>query len=210
MPPISLIPNMSSKPFSQACENNKQAILDILGSVFASCKKVLEVGSGTGQHATYFAANMPWLEWQPTDQQEYLAGVEAWRTESNLSNFLPCELLDVRQHGLPQPVTSFDAVFTANTLHIMHWPSVESLFGLLSELETATQLCIYGPFNYAGEFTSPSNARFNQWLQDRDPASGIRDIEAIIQLARAAHYKLYEDYAMPANNRLLHFQKTAY
>lgn len=198
---------MPDRPFSQACENNKLPILEILDDVFAPSKKVLEIGSGTGQHAAYFAANMPWLQWQATDQHEYLPGVEAWRTESGLNNLLPAQPLDVREHSLPQPTNSFDAAFTANTLHIMHWASVVQTFELLKTLAAHTRLCIYGPFNYGGEFTSPSNARFNQWLQDRDAGSGIRDIEAVSQLANAASFVLQQDYPMPANNRLLYFKK---
>ncbi|WP_372777258.1 DUF938 domain-containing protein [Litorivivens sp.] len=194
-----------NKPFSQACENNKQPILTVLREAFAEVSSVLEIGSGTGQHAAHFAANLPHLVWQPSDQREYLDGISAWREDAGLGNLKRPLELDVYQ---PWPITSTPAVFSANTVHIMHWSGVEALFtGMRKVLEQDGVFCLYGPFNYEGRYTSDSNARFDQWLKARDPGSGIRDIEAILSLADGAGMRLREDHTMPANNRLLEFVK---
>ena len=194
---------MLDKPFSQACENNKGPILEHLQRWFADVDEVLEIGSGTGQHAVCFAGNMPWLQWQPSDQADYLPGVGAWRAEAGLSNLGEPLELDVRGEW---PTRSFPAVFTANTLHIMHWPVVEALFGGLQELlSKPAKLVVYGPFNYSGKFTSESNARFDASLKARDSGMGIRDQEAVVSLAASIGLTLVEDQPMPANNRLLQF-----
>lgn len=194
------------RPFSQACENNKQPILDILQAVFARAELVVEVGSGTGQHAVHFARHLPDLYWQPTDQAEYLPGIRAWRQWAALDNVLDPLELDVRNPDWP--VSGFNALFSANTVHIMAWKQVEQFFsGIGQHLAAGGDFCLYGPFNYGGRYTSDSNARFDQWLQARDPLSAIRDFEAIAALADSAGLELIEDYAMPANNRLLHWQK---
>ena len=193
------------KPFSQACENNKQAILAVIAEAFAGVDSVLEIGSGTGQHAVHFARYLPHLHWQPSDQAPYLPGIRAWREEAALPNLAAPLVLNVTE---PWPVDSVPAVFSANTVHIMHWPEVEALFrGLNEHLAPGGEFCLYGPFNYGGQFTSASNARFDQWLKARDAGSGIRDIEAITALAEGSDMRLVEDHTMPANNRLLHFRK---
>ena len=167
---------------------------------------MLEIGSGTGQHAVHFAAAMPWLAWQCSDRADNLPGIAAWRDEAALANTPPAIELDVDG---PWPKNGFDAVFTANSLHIMGWPQVEAFFaGVGKVLQEDGLLIVYGPFNYGGEFTSDSNRAFDQWLKDRDPASGIRDFEAVDALARAIGLALVEDNAMPANNRALVWQKT--
>ncbi len=194
-----------NKPFSQACENNKQPILTVLREAFAEVPFALEIGSGTGQHAVHFAANLPHLVWQPSDQRDYLEGIAAWCDEARLSNLRHPLELDVYQ---PWPISSTPAVFSANTVHIMHWSGVEALFaGLGRVLDANGVFCLYGPFNYEGRYTSDSNADFDQWLKARDPGSGIRDIEAIVKLAETAKLSLREDHTMPANNRLLEFVK---
>lgn len=194
-----------NKPFSQACENNKQPILNVISAVFSRHERVLEIGSGTGQHAVFFASQMPQLRWQCSDQAEYLPGIQAWISEAALSNLETPLELDVTKAW---PITALPAIFSANTVHIMHWLQVESLFdGLNKHLRAGGDFCLYGPFNYHGTYTSESNARFDQWLKQRDPGMGIRDIEAICALATASSMALLADYPMPANNRLLHFQK---
>ncbi len=194
-----------NKPFSQACENNKQPILTVLREAFADVSSVLEIGSGTGQHAVHFAANLPHLVWQPSDQREYLEGITAWCDDAGLGNLKRPLELNVYQ---PWPVTHTPAVFSANTVHIMYWSGVEALFtGLGNVLEQDGVFCLYGPFNYEGHYTSDSNASFDQWLRARDPGSGIRDIEAIVKLAKGVELSLREDHTMPANNRLLEFVK---
>lgn len=195
------------KPFSQACENNKQPILEIIREVFADTDYVLEVGSGTGQHAVFFAQRMPHLQWQASDQAHYLPGIRAWRDDADLPNLPPPLELDVTR---PWPVTDIPAVFSANTLHIMSWQAVEAFFAALGErLAETGHLCLYGPFNYRGGYTSESNARFDQSLRQRDPKSGIRDFEAIEALAGEQGLALAGDYTMPANNRVLHFTKVS-
>lgn len=197
---------MPERPFSQACENNKQPILDIIRPLMSQLDLVLEVGSGTGQHAVHFAGHMPALRWQPSDQAEYLPGIRAWRDWAALPNLLAPLELDVRSQQWP--VSNFNGLFSANTAHIMAWQQVEEFFaGIGRHLAPGGVFCLYGPFNYGGQFTSQSNARFDLWLKDRDPLSGIRDFEAIETLAKAAGLELVADHAMPANNRLLHWQK---
>lgn len=193
------------KPFSQACENNKRPILAVLAPLFREVDFVLEVGSGTGQHAVFFARQMPWLRWQPSDVAEHLPGIALWCREAALPNLLAPIALDV---GGTWPVTESPALFTANTLHIMRWPLVEQFFtGAGQLLGPGGLLAVYGPFNYDGQYTSPSNASFDSWLKARDPASGIRDKAAVDALAEAAGLAPLADHAMPANNRLLVWQK---
>ncbi|MEM8496882.1 MAG: DUF938 domain-containing protein [Pseudomonadota bacterium] len=195
------------KPFSQACENNRAPILAVLEKVFAHARHVLEVGSGTGQHAAFFAGQLQHLVWQPSDTQENLPGIAQWVNSVDLANLREAQHFDVRDSSLP--TGDFDAVFSANTLHIMSWECVEKTFTHMSMLAYGTLLCIYGPFNYNGQFTSASNARFNDWLLQRNPQSAIRDFEAVNALAADAGYRLQRDYEMPANNRLVYWKKVS-
>ncbi|MFT5851971.1 MAG: cyclopropane fatty-acyl-phospholipid synthase-like methyltransferase [Colwellia sp.] len=195
------------KPFSQACENNKQSILNILTRTLIKQKQVLEIGSGTGQHAVYFAKNLPFLTWQTGDLSINHEGINQWITDlpsPNIRRPLAIDLADF------QPLaTNIDAIFSANTLHIMSWPLVQKLFKLVEKtLNKNGMLCLYGPFNYQGKYSSESNANFDLWLKERDEQSGIRDFETICQLAIKAGLSLKEDVEMPANNRMLIFQKT--
>ena len=193
---------------SEPCERNKEPIRAILAQAFADSRKVLEIGSGTGQHAVHFAAHFPHLVWQPSDMGEYLAGLRERITHESLANLLAPVELDVR--ALPWKVERVDALFTANTLHIMSWSSVQSLFrGLGKALTAPGVLCIYGPFRYDGQYTSPSNAEFDRFLQARDPASGIRNFEDVNSLAMEQGLTLSIDHPMPANNQLLIFHKAA-
>ncbi|MEE4144846.1 MAG: DUF938 domain-containing protein [Halieaceae bacterium] len=197
---------LESLPFSQACENNKAAILEVLSKVFADRREVLEIASGTGQHACHFAAHMPWLRWQPTELPENLALLGPRCRTYEGANLLPPGALDVRAN--PWPLTVPDALFTANSLHIMAWSAVEQFFaGLARHAGSDVVLAVYGPFNYRGEYTSASNARFDQWLAQQNPDSAIRDFEAVDALAAAAGFSLEADNAMPANNRLLVWRK---
>ena len=195
-----------TKPFAPSCERNQGPILEVLQRHLGTTRRVLEIGSGTGQHAVHFAAAMPWLAWQCSDRADNLSGIAAWRDEAALANTPPAIELDVDG---PWPGNGFNAVFTANSLHIMGWPQVEAFFaGVGKVLQEDGLLIVYGPFNYGGDFTSDSNRAFDQWLKDRDPASGIRDFEVVDALARAIGLALVEDNAMPANNRALVWQKT--
>ncbi len=194
------------KPYAESCDENREPILEVLRPLFADRRAVLEIGSGTGQHAVYFASALPHLNWHSSDRRENHPGIRAWLDEARLANAHPPLALDVRND--PWPELAVDAVFSANTLHIMHWPDVESLFaGVGRLLEPGGLLAIYGPFNYGNRYTSDSNARFDQWLKARDPHSGIRNFEALQELADRAGLQLLQDYPMPANNRILCWQK---
>jgi SAM-dependent methyltransferase len=196
-----------SKPFSEACERNRAPILAVLQRVFADRKRVLEIGSGTGQHAAYFAAALPHLVWQPSDVAEHLPGIRLWVTEAGAPNLRKPLELDVERAW---PDTSADAVFSANTCHIMAWPQVERMFeGVGGLLPAHGVFALYGPFNYRGRHTSESNARFDAMLRERDPRSGLRDIEALLALGEREYLEKAEDIAMPSNNRLLVFRKNS-
>jgi SAM-dependent methyltransferase len=189
-------------PFSDACERNKGPILEVLRTAFADCTRVVEIGSGTGQHAVHIARHLPHLRWQPTDRAEYLSGLAARIAAEGPPNLAAPLELDVLQ--APWPPVHGDAVFSANTLHIMGWPAVEALFaGLPTILAAGGVLAIYGPFKYRGRFTTESNAAFDAMLRERDPDSGVRDFEAVNALAESAGLRLQADHALPANNQLL-------
>ncbi|MFC7514878.1 DUF938 domain-containing protein [Herbaspirillum sp. GCM10030257] len=195
-----------NKPFSVACERNRDPILVVLQEALRDCRHVLEIGSGTGQHAVYFGAALPHLVWQTSDLPENHEGILAWLNEAGLPNVLPPLLLDASGQGWP--LQGFDAVYTANTCHIMSWDDVEAMFaGAGHLLPEGGLFCIYGPFNYNGRFTSESNAQFDAMLRAQVPHRGIRDIEKIVALASAQGMHLEDDHAMPANNRLLVFRK---
>jgi hypothetical protein len=197
---------MNSLPFSQACENNKDYILEVLREAFADRHEVLEIASGTGQHACHFAANMPWLQWQPTELPEYMSVLHPRCAAYSGDNLLPERALDVREPAWPLAIP--DALFSANSLHIMAFSAVEKLFATLGDAAgNDVVLAVYGPFNYAGQYTSPSNARFDQWLAQQHPDSAIRHFEDVSRLAAEAGFGLVADHPMPANNRLLVWRK---
>lgn len=194
------------KPYSEAADQNKEPILAVLRETFTSPGLILEVGSGTGQHAVHFARHLPRLIWQTSDRAEYLPAIRAWLAEAGLPN-LPAPLeLDVTRQ--PWPIDRADGAFTANTAHIMAWPAVEAMFlGIGRILAEGGRFCLYGPVNYGGRHTSPSNAQFDRLLRQRDPASGLRDIEDLEALARRAGLVLERDHPMPVNNRTLVWHK---
>ncbi len=198
---------MQHKPFSPACERNQDAILAVLRAQFADRTHVLEIGSGTGQHAVHFAPALPHLIWQTSDVPANLPGIREWLREARCPNTPPPLAFDI--NGVP-PAGRFDAIFTANTLHIVRWDEVQRLFAMLPALMTdEALLTIYGPFNYNGAFTSASNAAFDASLRAERPQSGIRDFEAVDALARSAGLALAEDRAMPANNRCITWRRSA-
>lgn len=196
-----------SLPFSAACERNRAPILGVLREHLATPARVLEIGGGSGQHAEFFATHLAHLHWQSSDRAEYLPGLAARITRAALPN-LPTPIeLDVARREL-WPAQRFNAVFSANTLHIMGWDAVEQFFALAGAvLEPAATLVVYGPFNYGGRFTSDSNATFDAQLRAVDPKRGIRDFEAVDALARTQGFALTADIAMPANNRSLVWQR---
>jgi cyclopropane fatty-acyl-phospholipid synthase-like methyltransferase len=191
-------------PFSEACERNKEPILQVLRVAFADRTQVLEIGSGTGQHAVHFAAALPHLAWHPTEQLKYLSDLSSRIKLEGSANLRAPTLLDVNQSVWP--LRSADAIFTANTLHIMGWAEVQAMFrGLHAVLTARGILCIYGPFRYSGRYTSDSNRDFDRMLLERDPLSGLRDINDLSSLAERYGLELKEDHDLPANNRLLVF-----
>lgn len=193
-------------PFSEACERNKDPILEVLRARFADRTQILEIGSGTGQHAVHFAAHLKHLTWHPTERLNYLPDLLLRIQLEGGSNLRPPTVLDVTQPVWP--VSRVDGIFTANTLHIMSWAEVVALFrGIGTTLAPSGLLCIYGPFLYRDRPTAPSNAAFDRMLQERDPHSGLRHIEAVTAAAAEVGLELAEDHDQPANNRLLVFVK---
>lgn len=195
------------KPHAPSCERNRAPILVVLREHFADRRRVLEIGSGTGEHAVHFAAALPQLSWQCSDRAEHLPGIRAWLDEAALPNTPPPIELDVAGAW---PPARYDAIFSANTLHIMAWQDVERLFAQLPAATTNDAiLTIYGPFNVDGRYSSESNASFDRWLQARGAHMGIRDAAAVDSLAAAAGFILIEDRAMPANNRCRIWRRSA-
>lgn len=196
------------KPCAESSEINKVPILAVLKDIFADRKRVLEIASGTGQHAVHFGRELPHLSWQPSELAQNLAGIQAWLDEAELPNVLAPLAIDV--NDARWPVTAVDAVFNANTVHIISWPEVERMFAHIARvIEPGGCVCLYGPYNYGGHFTSEGNARFDAWLKSRDPDSGVRDFEAVNRLAAAHGLELLRDIAMPSNNRMLVWRASA-
>ena len=191
-------------PFSEACERNKGPILEVLRVAFADRTQVLEIGSGTGQHAVHFAAHLTHLTWHPTEQLAYLADLASRVKLEGTRNLRQPTVLDVKQSVWP--LRSVDALYSANTLHIMSWVEVEAMFrGVDAVLAPHGVVCIYGPFRYEGRYTSDSNRDFDLMLKDRDPLSGLRDVTDLGALAGRHSLRLRVDHDLPANNRLLEF-----
>nr|WP_194710037.1 DUF938 domain-containing protein [Pseudoalteromonas sp. S16_S37] len=180
-------------------------ILSVIKPYLTQYQRVLEIGSGTGQHAGYFAEQLPHLIWQTSDREQNHAGIKSWIADSKADNVLEPVILDLNN---PWPVAQVPVIYTANTLHIVSKELVKKFFqGVQAHLEKEGLLCVYGPFNYRGQFTSDSNAQFDAFLKTNDPLSGIRDFEWIDSLAQQAGLSLLADKAMPANNRLLLFKR---
>ena len=204
---------MTPKPYSEASERNKEPILAVLrdyftGASFPERGTILEIGSGTGQHAVYFARQLPHLRWQPSDIRAHLDGIRQWLDDANLPNLNPVLELDVTRR--PWPITQTDGVFSANTAHIMSWATVQDFIAGVGEaVNPGAYFCLYGPFTYKGQYTSASNAQFDASLRARDPAMGIRDFEAINEQAVQAGLEFIADHAMPANNRVLVWQRAS-
>lgn len=197
---------MIDKPFAAATERNSQPILGVIRHEFAAARTILEIGSGTGQHAVCFGAALDHLTWQTSELEENHAGIHAWLNEAGLDNVRAPLLLDVRSVStLPD---SFDGVFSANTAHIMSFAAVEKMFSLVSTvLNRAGSFCLYGPFRRDGDFGAPSNQEFHKSLRDRDEKMGIRHIEDLDRLAAAGGMHRSSLFAMPANNFLAVWKK---
>ena len=197
---------MTKKPFSVASERNRAPILAALRSLLEDCRSVLEVGSGTGQHAVHFGAALPVLCWQTSDLPANHDGIRAWLDEAALPNVLPPLVLDAGSDDWPPG--PYDAVYTANTCHIMSWPEVQGMFrGVGRVLAPGGMLCIYGPFNRNGQFTADSNAQFDAGLRAQAPHMGLRNVEDIDALAQEQQLRLVADLPLPANNNLLAWRR---
>lgn len=199
---------ITMKPYAESSEKNKAPILAVLKDIFSDRKQVLEIASGTGQHAVHFARALPHLTWQPSERVQNLAGIQAWLDEAQLPNVKAPLALNV--NDAIWPVSQVDAIFNANTVHIISWPEVEFMFAHIARvIAPGGCLCLYGPYNYGGKFTSESNARFDVWLKSRNPNSGVRDFEKVNQLAASHGLQLLQDVEMPSNNRMLVWKKHA-
>ncbi|MCP4595083.1 DUF938 domain-containing protein [Neptuniibacter sp.] len=199
------------QPYSGPADRNKEPILEVISDILMASKRVLEVGSGTGQHALYFSEQMPHLTWLPSDFAEGYDVLRAQFEQNSRTNVAAPIELDVRNIPWDSCLTDhvIDLVYTANTLHIMSWAAVETFFaGIEQVLGKEGFLVVYGPFKYNGDFTTPSNAQFDQWLKNRDPVSGVRDFEAVNALAESIGLVLQNDCAMPANNQCLIWRRS--
>ena len=191
--------------YSQAAENNKAPIADILGRHLPSNATVLEIGSGTGQHALHMSDTIPGITWLPSEREAVVPILRANLAlygSNNIQLPLLLDLADFSWSGDP-----VDVVYAANVMHIVSESLGERLVQLAAEaLKPSGLLMLYGPYKYDGQFTTESNATFDQWLKDRDPASGLRDFGALIATAQCVGLTLTQDYAMPANNQMLIFE----
>lgn len=195
------------KPYSASCDSNRHPILEVLRkNILPSDRRLLEVGAGTGQHAVYMSPHFPQMEWFPTDLSANLSGMSLWFKEARIHTIQKPTRLDVSKDDFPK--LKFDVVFTANTFHIMHWKDCKAFMKLLGHrLREGSRAIFYGPFKYGGEFTSPGNAEFDQILKAQDPLSGIRAFEDVNNNMIKNGFELVEDYDMPANNRILVYQR---
>ena len=202
-------------PSAPACLRNRDPILQVIKPILANASNVLEIGSGTGEHAIYFAEHLPHLVWHPSDLRCNHDIINAWITRSQLPNVMPPIELDAAVPGWllsPEAERKIDAIFTANTFHIIAWELCLALLKHTAEVfkkndeGKAGDLLIYGPFNFGGQYSSESNEKFDQWLKNRDPQSAIRNFETVAEEAAAVGFSLVADHEMPANNRLLHFK----
>jgi hypothetical protein len=196
-----------NKPVAEACLRNQAPIADTLAKIFVNPMRVLELGSGTGQHAVAIANKIPHISWQPTDLAACLPGINAWRADAGLSNVLEPVALDVCHSQWPV-CGPYDGIFTANTVHFVSWSAVRSMLaGVSRQLDSGGIFCVYGPFNVNGEYTSEGNQRLDLWLKTRDPESGIKDLQMVTDQAAAEDLVFEEMIAMPANNLMLKFVK---
>jgi hypothetical protein len=198
-----------AKGFAPAAERNRQPILDVLRRVLPPAGLVLEVASGTGQHAIFFSEHLPALQWQPTDaSSEALRSIGTWVDETARANLLAPLELDVRSS--PWPLTNADALLCINMIHISPWETTEALFHGASKLLTGgCPLITYGPYRFHGEHTAPSNAAFDQSLRSRNASWGVRDIDELLELGGQTGFTLEEQVVMPANNMTLMWTRDA-
>ncbi len=191
-------------PYAESCDQNRDVIYEVLKDYLQPGAEALEVGSGTAQHAVYFAGLNPQVEWQTSDQAEYLSGIKARIEHAGLNNLADPVLLNVCQKW---PESRYDLIYSSNTLHIMDDITATAFIKHCNKcLKPGAHLIIYGPFNYHNAYTSESNQNFDLWLKSRDPTSGIKDFEWVNEMATKSGFHLIEDVKMPANNRSLVWQ----
>jgi SAM-dependent methyltransferase len=192
-----------------ATERNRDPILEVLRRVLPASGVVLEIASGTGQHVTFFARQLPALRWQPSDPSPaHLDSIRAWTVAAGVDNVAAPLQLDVEV--APWPVTRADAILNINMIHIAPWSAAEALFrGAAQLLPAAGVLFLYGPFKREGRHTADSNARFDERLRAEDPRWGVRDLGDVQSVAAAAGFAAPEVIAMPANNLSLVFHRSA-
>ncbi|MFS4460123.1 DUF938 domain-containing protein [Bdellovibrio sp. HCB2-146] len=194
-------------PHSEAAERNKEPILRVLKEVIRpNHQRLLEIGAGTGQHAVYLAPFFPHLDWTPTEQAENLPMLKRRIEQARIPNITTPFKLRIGENDFP--IRTFDIVLTINTFHIMHWKEVKTFIKLVSgRLQEGGLVVIYGPFNYGGKFTTPSNEAFDKTLKEKDPLSGLRGFEDVLKAFAKNEFELLKDYEMPSNNRMLVFSR---
>jgi len=195
------------KPYCASCETNRDPILDVLKDVITpEDRRLLEIGSGTGQHAVYMAPKFPQVEWYPSDVQTKISGMKLWFDEARIPNIQKPQRIEVGKDELPK--LKFDVIFTANTFHIMHWKECKSLIKMFGgRLREGARVVIYGPFKYEGQFTTQSNEEFDRELKLKDPLSGIRSFEDVNNAMIKNGFEFLFDIDMPANNQTLVFRR---
>jgi SAM-dependent methyltransferase len=200
----------TSRQSAPAAERNRDPILAVLRRVLPPTGLVLEIASGTGQHAAHFAAALPEIDWQPSDTTpEARASVEAWRVHTALPNLRAPLDLDVMRE--PWPIVAADAVVCINMIHIAPWAAAQALMaGAGRVLGAGGVLYLYGPYRRNGAHTAESNDMFDRQLKSRNPEWGVRDMEAVADLAAQQGFVLSEVVEMPANNFSVVFRKEAY
>ncbi len=201
---------------AEATQRNRAPILRVLERVLPKAARVLEVASGTGEHAVYFAQHLPAIEWQPSDvDAPSLASIRGWKDYSRVNSVGDPLTLDVLQWATGGaegqrrfPPASFDALFCANLIHIAPWEACLGLMNLARyALRPGGLLITYGPYRIEGHHTAPSNERFDEWLSQLDPRFGVRDLQQVVHAAGAVGLRHRERIAMPANNFCLLFER---
>lgn len=196
------------KQYTAAFERNREPITDALREALGESRRVLEIGSGSGQHAAWFASAFPRITWCPTDLPAMLPSIEAWRADHAGDNIEPARALDV--FSSDWSAIAFDAVVTINTLHIVSFEGVRSILaGAAAGLPPGGLLFVYGPFRFDGRPLEASNSNFDAWLRERDPESGLRRFEDVDHVAAGHGLRFECDRPLPANNHALWWRKAA-